>query len=135
LNAHAHRYYTLDAPTVSDAEYDALYDELLRLEAKTGYVRPDSPTMRVGGAVLPGFEKIAHLSPLYSLDKVRTREELLAWEERAKKLLDEPFLYICEYKFDGLTVNLRYEGGYLITAATRGDGSTGEVIFTLSMPI
>ncbi|MGE5494232.1 MAG: NAD-dependent DNA ligase LigA [Burkholderiales bacterium] len=128
LTRHMYNYYTLDNPTVSDAEYDELYDELLKLERETGYVRPDSPTQRVGGEILPGFEKIRHLAPLFSLDKARTREELLAWEERARKFTNEEFLYIVEYKFDGLTINLRYENGLLVSAATRGDGVTGEVI-------
>lgn len=135
LNQHAYRYYTLDNPTVSDAEYDALYDELSSLEAQTGFIRPDSPTRRVGGDVLPGFEKQAHLSPLYSLDKVRSEEELAAWEQRARKIADEPYTYVVEYKFDGLTVNLRYDGGLLISAATRGDGSVGEVITRQVMTI
>lgn len=128
LTAHMYRYYTLDDPTVSDAEYDALYDELAALERQTGYVRPDSPTQRVGGPVLSGFEKQAHLAPLYSLDKVRDAAELAAWETRARKFSDAPFVYIVEYKFDGLTVNLRYESGALVSATTRGDGVTGEVI-------
>ncbi len=128
LTRHIYNYYTLDDPTVSDAEYDELYDELSRLEEETGYVRPDSPTRRVGGEILSGFEKIRHLVPLYSLDKARTREELLAWEERARKFTNEEFLYIVEYKFDGLTINIRYENGMLVSAATRGDGAVGEVI-------
>ena len=128
LARHTYRYYTLDDPVVSDAEYDALYDELARLENETGYVRADSPTQRIGGEILSGFEKIRHLAPLYSLDKVRTEEELAAWEERARKFSDEDFLYILEYKFDGLTINLRYDGGVLQSAATRGDGEVGEVI-------
>lgn len=128
LTQHMYNYYTLDKPTVSDAEYDALYDELVRLEQETGYVRADSPTQRVGGDVLDKFEKQRHLAQLYSLDKVRTKEELVAWETRAKKHSDEDFCYIVEYKFDGLTINLRYDGGMLVSAATRGDGSIGEVI-------
>ncbi len=128
LTEHIYRYYTLDDPTVSDAEYDALYDELLRLEKETGYERPDSPTQRIGGAVLSGFEKQTHLSPLYSLDKVRNEEELLAWEARARKFSRGPFEYAVEYKYDGLTINLRYDKGMLVSAATRGDGSVGEVI-------
>ncbi len=128
LTKHMYRYYTLDDPTVSDAEYDALYDELERLESETGYIRPDSPTRRVGGEVLSGFEKINHLSPLYSLDKVRSAEELAAWEARARKFSAGPFRYVIEYKLDGLTINLRYSGGLLVSAATRGDGVTGEVI-------
>lgn len=128
IAVHDYNYYTLDAPAISDAEYDELYDELERLEKETGYVRPDSPTRRVGGELLSGFEKVKHLNPLYSLDKARTREELLAWEERAKKFYQGELLYIVEYKFDGLTINLRYDNGLLISAATRGDGSVGEAI-------
>lgn len=128
LTQHMYRYYTLDDPTVSDAEYDALYDELEQLEAETGYVRPDSPTRRVGGELLSGFEKIPHLAPLYSLDKVRSAEELTAWEMRARKFSDDAFRYVVEYKLDGLTINLRYQDGLLISAATRGDGTIGEVI-------
>ncbi len=128
LTKHMYRYYTLDDPTVSDAEYDALYDELERLESQTGYIRPDSPTQRVGGEILSGFEKISHLAPLFSLDKVRSAEELAAWEARARKFSDDPFRYVIEYKLDGLTINLRYQDGLLVSAATRGDGSVGEVI-------
>lgn len=128
LTKHMYNYYTLDAPTVSDAEYDELYDELLKLEAETGRIRPYSPTQRVGGEILAGFEKVRHLAPLFSLDKARTKEDLAAWEERARKFTNEEFLYIAEYKFDGLTINLRYEDGFLVSAATRGDGVTGEVI-------
>ncbi len=135
LNEHIYRYYTLDNPSVSDAEYDALYDELERLEKQTGYVRPDSPTRRIGGDVLPGFEKQAHLKLLYSLDKVRSEDELAAWEARARKFSAEPFVYMVEYKFDGLTVNLRYENGLLVSAATRGDGSVGEIITKQVMTI
>jgi DNA ligase (NAD+) len=100
LTKHMYKYYTLDDPTVSDADYDELYDELVRLEAETEYVRPDSPTQRVGGEILSGFEKMRHLAPLYSLDKARTRDELLAWDERARKFTNDEFLYIVEYKFD-----------------------------------
>ncbi len=135
LTQHIYRYYTLDDPIISDAEYDVLYDELEALENQTNYVRPDSPTRRIGGDVLSGFEKQAHLSPLYSLDKVRSEQELIAWEARARKFSDEPFTYIVEYKFDGLTINLRYENGLLVSAATRGDGSVGEVITKQVMTI
>ncbi len=128
IKKHNYNYYTLDNPTLSDAEYDELYDELVRLEKQTGYVREDSPTRRVGGEVLKNFQKITHLSPLYSLDKVRTREDLEAWETRAKKLYDGELTYIVEYKFDGLSINLRYQDGLLVSAASRGDGVTGELI-------
>ena len=85
LNRHAHYYYVLDDPRISDGEYDALYDRLTALERETGVVLPDSPTRRVGGAPLAEFQKHTHLAPLYSLDKAKTHEELLAWEERIKK--------------------------------------------------
>lgn len=128
LTKHIYSYYTLDKPTVSDAEYDEMYDELLRLEKATGYIRADSPSLRVGGEILSKFEKSSHMAPLYSLDKVRNIDELSAWEERAKKFSDDSFIYILEYKFDGLSINLRYDNGVLVSAASRGDGSVGELI-------
>ncbi|HBU12208.1 MAG TPA: DNA ligase (NAD(+)) LigA, partial [Clostridiales bacterium] len=132
LNEYAYRYYVLDDPAVSDAEYDKLYDALCALEEESGEVLPDSPTRRVGGGLLPGFEKRTHLAPLFSLDKAQDMEALLAWRQRTDKLIAELKLpraeYCLEYKFDGLTVNLTYEGGLLTGAATRGDGVTGEGI-------
>lgn len=128
LTKHIYSYYTLDKPTVSDTEYDEMYDELLSLEKSTGYIRADSPSLRIGGDILSKFEKSSHLSPLYSLDKVRSKDELKAWEERAKKFSSEKFVYVLEYKFDGLSINLRYDNGILISAASRGDGSVGELI-------
>ncbi len=128
LNEYAYRYYVLDEPIVSDAEYDALFDTLARMEKETGVVLPDSPTVRVGGVVLPGFIKHTHLAPLYSLDKAQTKEALFAWDARVRRLLGTDTDYTLEYKFDGLTINLTYEGGALVTAATRGDGVTGEGI-------
>lgn len=132
LNDLAYNYYVLDAPTASDAEYDALFDELLTLEAANGVILPDSPTQRVGGSLLPGFEKHRHLAPLWSLDKVRTMEQLEEWERRCERILHEHGFphpeYSLEYKFDGLTINLTYEGGLLVGAATRGDGEVGEQI-------
>ncbi|MGI6664115.1 MAG: NAD-dependent DNA ligase LigA [Christensenellaceae bacterium] len=128
LNEYAYAYYVLDAPRISDGEYDVLFDRLLALEKETGVVLEDSPSRRVGGVVLPGFQKHAHIAPLYSLDKVRTEAELLAWQTRIKRITDMPLDYIAEYKFDGLTINLTYENGLLVMAATRGDGTTGEVI-------
>lgn len=128
LNEYAYQYYVLDNPTVSDKEYDVLYDRLLAMEKETGVVLENSPTQRVGGAVLEGFTKHTHLAPLYSLDKAKTKEELLEWEARLKKLVRPGQLYTLEYKFDGLTLNLTYEGGRLVGAATRGDGTTGEEI-------
>lgn len=128
LNTYAYQYYVMDAPTVSDAEYDILFDRLLAMERETGVVLDDSPTIRVGGKVLDGFQKHTHLAPLYSLNKAKTVEELRAFEQRIQKFTDQALLYTLEYKFDGLTINLTYEDGKLVMAATRGDGVTGEEI-------
>jgi DNA ligase (NAD+) len=132
LNEYAYRYYVLDDPSVSDAEYDSLYDELLKQEKETGIILPDSPSQRIGGVQKAGFVKHRHLEPLWSLDKAQSKESLLAWQQRTDKLardLDCPKpTYSLEYKFDGLTINLTYENGYLTTAATRGDGQVGEEV-------
>lgn len=129
LNRYAAAYYEQDAPLVSDAEYDALYDELLELERQTGTVTPDSPTLRVGGAPLKKFESYRHLAPLWSLDKVRTEAGVREFAERVQKAAgDRPVRFGLEYKFDGLTVNLTYRNGVLVQGATRGDGETGEAI-------
>ncbi len=127
LNNLAYRYYVLDDPAVSDAEYDALYDKLVALEKSTGVVLPDSPTRRVGGKPLSKFEQVRHLGRLYSLDKCKTREELRAWMDKLRVGGRMPRVSI-EYKFDGLTINLTYRDGKLVQAATRGDGVTGEVV-------
>lgn len=127
LNELAYRYYVLDDPAVSDAEYDALYDKLVALEKSTGVVLPDSPTRRVGGKPLSKFEQVRHLGRLYSLDKCKTREELRAWMDKLRVADKMPRVSV-EYKFDGLTINLTYRGGELVQAATRGDGVTGEVV-------
>ncbi len=128
LNRYAAAYYEQDAPLVSDAEYDALYDELLRLEAESGTVLPDSPTLRVGGAPLKRFLPHTHLARLWSLDKVRTPEGLQEFIEKVRAASPEPPLFALEYKFDGLTVNLTYENGVLTEGATRGNGVVGEAI-------
>ena len=139
LNETAYQYYTLDAPTISDGEWDALYDELVRLEAETGERLPDSPTRRVGGAVLEGFEPHTHLARLWSMGKAQSIEALREWAARAEKLRAEaglpPLKYVVEHKFDGLTVNLTYEGGRLVGAATRGNSVTGEEILPQAMTI
>ncbi len=132
LNEYSKAYYVLDAPKISDKEYDELYDELLRLEEQSGIILPDSPTQRVGGDPLPCFEPHTHIHRLWSLDKVRTREELIGWGRRVERIAESQHLpkvkYALEYKFDGLTINLTYEGGRLITGATRGNGIVGEDI-------
>lgn len=133
LNAYAKAYYQQDAPLVSDGEYDRLYDELLALEKELGHVEANSPTRRVGGAPLDKFVKHSHRQALYSLDKAQSIEELETWHERNQRRLKElgietPITYILEYKFDGLTLNLTYESGELVQAATRGNGIVGEGI-------
>ncbi|KXU05702.1 DNA ligase [Streptococcus oralis] len=128
LNRYANEYYTSDNPSVSDSEYDRLYRELVELEAAyPDQVLADSPTHRVGGKVLDGFEKYSHQYPLYSLQDAFSREELEAFDARVRKELPHP-TYICELKIDGLSISLTYEKGILVVGATRGDGSVGENI-------
>ena len=128
LNRYASEYYTSDNPSVSDSEYDRLYRELVELEtAYPDQVLADSPTHRVGGKVLDGFEKYSHQYPLYSLQDAFSREELEAFDARVRKEVAHP-TYICELKIDGLSISLTYEKGILVAGATRGDGSVGENI-------
>ena len=128
LNRYATEYYTSDNPSVSDSEYDRLYRELVELEtAYPDQVLADSPTYRVGGKVLDGFEKYSHQYPLYSLQDAFSREELEAFNARVRKEVPHP-TYICELKIDGLSISLTYEKGILVVGATRGDGSVGENI-------
>lgn len=124
----AKAYYEKDASPASDAEYDALFDELVSLENSTGVVLPDSPTHRVGGAPLSDFEEHTHIRRLWSLDKVKTFSDLREWAAKSLRGSADKNGLILEYKFDGLTVNLTYEGGKLVYAATRGNGITGEGI-------
>lgn len=128
LNQYAHEYYTTDNPSVSDSEYDKLYHELLDLEKQyPEFVQPDSPTHRVGGKVLEGFEKYQHQYPLYSLQDAFSREELDVFDARIRKYFPD-VSYLCELKIDGLSISLMYEKGILVAGATRGDGSVGENI-------
>ena len=128
LNRYATEYYTSDNPSVSDSEYDRLYRELVELEtAYPDQVLADSPTHRVGGKVLDGFEKYSHQYPLYSLQDAFSREELEAFDARVRKEVAHP-TYTCELKIDGLSISLTYEKGILVAGATRGDGSVGENI-------
>ena len=128
LNRYAYEYYTKDAPSVSDSEYDQLYRELVELEtAHPDEVLPESPTHRVGGVVLKGFTKYQHQYPLYSLQDAFSREELEAFDQRVRKEFSS-ISYVCELKIDGLSISLTYENGVLVTGATRGDGSVGEDI-------
>ena len=134
LNETSYHYYTLDDPIVSDREWDEKYDELVRMERETGVRLPDSPTRRVGGAVLPYFEPHTHLARLWSMDKAQSVDALRDWARRAEKLRAEANAdlpapeYVVEHKFDGLTINLTYENGQLVGAATRGNGVVGEEI-------
>ena len=128
LNRYAYEYYTKDAPSVSDSEYDQLYRELVELEtAHPDEISPESPTHRVGGVVLKGFTKYQHQYPLYSLQDAFSREELEAFDQRVRKEFPS-VSYVCELKIDGLSISLTYENGVLVTGATRGDGSVGEDI-------
>ena len=133
LRRHEHLYYVLDTPEISDAAYDALMNELKRIEAEhPELLTPDSPTQRVGGKPAEGFRKVAHSRPMLSLDNVYSAEELAAWEARCRELADLLTVeYMAELKMDGLSVALRYEptidgGSRLTTGITRGDGQTGE---------
>ncbi|MGK0551243.1 NAD-dependent DNA ligase LigA [Enterococcus faecalis] len=129
LNQYAHEYYVQDRPTVEDYVYDQLYKELVDIETDfPDVITPDSPTQRVGGKVLEGFEKAAHDIPMYSLNDGFNKEEIYAFDERVQKLAGAPVTYCCELKIDGLAISLRYENGEFVRGATRGDGSVGENI-------
>ncbi|MBD8500977.1 NAD-dependent DNA ligase LigA [Paenibacillus sp. CAU 1523] len=139
LNQYNYHYYTLDNPIVSDKEYDRIYDELVALEQESGTILPDSPTQRVGGETLSGFEPHRHLARLWSLDKAQDMVSLEAWHQRVLRLitdyntknpdkqLPDPS-FVVELKFDGLTLNLTYTDGQLVQASTRGNGVMGESI-------
>ncbi|WP_373230874.1 NAD-dependent DNA ligase LigA [Cohnella sp.] len=146
LNRHSHRYYTEDNPTISDKEYDVLYDELTQLERESETILLDSPTRRVGGDILKGFEPHRHLSRLWSLDKAQNIDDLTAWAARANRLIADynaknpadplpPAEYVLELKFDGLSLNLTYNDGELVQSATRGNGEIGEGILAQARTI
>src|SRR5712671_5254600 len=128
IRHHEYRYYVLDDPEVSDAEFDRLMNEVKKLEAAhPDLVTPDSPTQRVGGKPREGFVKVAHSIPMLSLDNAYSEEELRNWERRVHELSGRKDLeYVCELKLDGMSLALRYEDGKLVRGITRGDGSTGE---------
>jgi len=128
IRHHEHLYYVLDAPEISDAEFDQLIDELKQLEAAhPELVTPDSPTQRVGGKPREGFVKVAHSSPMLSLDNTYNEEDLRNWERRVHELSGRKDIeYVCELKLDGMSLALRYQDGKLVRGITRGDGSTGE---------
>ena len=140
LNEASRRYYDRNESDISDDEWDAMYAELRRLEEKTGERMTDSPTRRVGGAVMEGFEQHRHIARLWSMDKAQSEEEIFAWAQRCEKQTDDAGglpknSYCVEYKLDGLTVNLTYDGGKLVQAATRGNGEVGEAILPQAMTI
>lgn len=125
LNKYAYEYYVLDNPTVSDGEYDKLYDELKSLEEQSGVVYFDSPTKRVGGEPISAFKKHRHITRLYSLDKAVSEDEIRSFDAKIRKVMANPE-YTVEYKFDGLTISLTYEDGKFVRATTRGNGEVGE---------
>lgn len=140
LNEASRRYYDQNESDISDDEWDAMYAELRRLEEKTAERMADSPTRRVGGAVMEGFEQHRHIARLWSMDKAQSEEEILAWAQRCEKQTNDAGglpknSYCVEYKLDGLTVNLTYDGGKLVQAATRGNGEAGEAILPQAMTI
>ena len=144
LNRLGYEYYVLDNPTVTDVEYDRLYDELVRLEKETGEVLPDSPTRRVGGETLKEFAPHTHIVRLLSMDKAQSTGAISDWVNRAEKLRAQanegganlpPLSYVVEHKFDGLTLCLTYKEGKLVEAATRGNGVTGESILPQALTI
>lgn len=127
LNQYSHEYYVLDAPTISDAEYDQLYRELVELEETyPELTKQDSPTQRVGDALIEGFEKVEHSSQMLSLENAFSLEELEAFNRRVTQQAGNEFTYFSEMKIDGLAIAIRYEEGLLVQAATRGDGQIGE---------
>lgn len=140
LNEASRRYYDQNESDISDDEWDAMYAELRALEERTGVRLEDSPTRRVGGTVMEGFEQHRHIARLWSMDKAQSEDEILAWAQRCRKQTDEAGglpknTYCVEYKLDGLTVNLTYDGGRLVQAATRGNGEVGEAILPQAMTI
>jgi len=128
LNKYAYEYYVLDNPSVSDKEYDALYDELLEIEKSTGVVLPDSPTRKIGGEPSKGFSKHTHKHKLFSLDKCKTTNQLVTWCNKINEAIGKKNEFSLEYKLDGLTLCLTYLDGLLQTASTRGNGIEGEVV-------
>ena len=127
LNKYSHEYYILDKPTVEDSEYDRLLEELINLEEKTGYIKEDSPTHRVGSTVISSFKKVEHTIPMLSLGDIFNEDEIIKFDERIKKEGFNP-KYVVEQKIDGLAISLLYKDGILVRGATRGDGKIGEDI-------
>src|SRR3990172_1731677 len=132
INEHNYRYYVLDAPVISDEEYDRMFRRLKELEEKHHYVLPDSPTQRVGAPPLDKFEKVKHTEPMLSLDNAFSHDEVREFDQRVKRFLksDKEIEYTVEPKYDGLAMELTYRKGLLERASTRGDGYEGEDVTT-----
>lgn len=131
INRHNYNYYVKSAPVISDYDFDMLLKELEQLEKEhPEFVFPNSPTKRVGGDITKKFESVTHRYPMLSLSNTYSREEIIDWENRIKKLSESPLSYVCELKYDGVAIGIRYKNGELVQAVTRGDGSTGEDITT-----
>ena len=132
LHQHNYNYYSLDAPTISDLEFDTKLQKLLDLESQNPqFFDPNSPTQRVGGAVTKNFETVVHEHRMYSLDNSYSKEDLLDWETKIQKILgDVPVQYVCELKYDGASISITYENGKLVRAITRGDGIQGDDVTT-----
>lgn len=127
LHRHNHNYYVLDAPIISDFEFDKLLEQLQKLENEhPEYFDPNSPTQRVGGTVTKNFETVSHKNRMYSLSNSYSKEDLIEWENRTKKMVDGEIQYTCELKYDGASINLTYKNGFLASAVTRGDGDKGD---------
>lgn len=131
LEQHNYNYYTLSQPVISDQEFDQLLHELIRLENEFPDLKmPDSPSQRVGGGITKSFKTVVHKYPMLSLSNTYSEEELIDFDNRVRKIIDAPFEYVCELKFDGLAIGLTYEHGKLARAVTRGDGTKGDEVTT-----
>ncbi len=129
LHEYGHAYYVLDKPVVADSVYDQLLQELIALEeANPSLIYPDSPTQRVGGAVVEGFKKVTHDYPMLSLANAFNEEDLREFDRKVRRAIGDNFSYVCELKIDGLAISLKYENGVFVQGATRGDGVVGEDI-------
>lgn len=129
LSQYDYEYYVLDKPTIEDSEYDQLLRELITLEEKfPQLITPASPTQRIGGEVLEGFQKVRHTTPMLSLANAFNEAELRDFDRRVRQAIGDDFSYVCELKIDGLAISLRYENGEFVQGATRGDGTVGEDI-------
>jgi DNA ligase (NAD+) len=127
LSHHNYKYYVMDTPSISDFEFDTKLKQLQDLEsAYPQYYDASSPTQRVGGEVTKNFETVVHAQRMYSLDNSYSKDDLMEWETRLRKMVDGPIEYTCELKYDGASISLTYENGVLVQALTRGDGTQGD---------